>query len=131
MKITIGKKTYESYFGFRFLDEINRRLGMTVEVEGQTINTRTGGINFLEVGLGGYEPNVLISAILACTVTSVDKPTTKEVETHVEHLILEDLEAYQALCEGILDEVKKNALLKNLMVIQEKLNEKKKEVKTK
>lgn len=111
MEITVASKTYTLYFGFEFLDEINKRMGTTIDVEGQVINTRTAGLNFLQVGLDSYEPTAVVNALVAGTNTSPNKPARVNVESFVREMLIQDHEEYQLFVEELSEEIKKEPML--------------------
>lgn len=112
MEIKIKDKAYPLHFGWAFLEEVNKVFGVTVEAEGQEINTRTAGLPFLMNGLATYDPVVVLKAIKCATVTERSKPATLDLQDHLEKLLIEDAKGYKAFVDEMHAEVKKSPLLK-------------------
>lgn len=111
MEIKIANKNYTLYFGWDFLDRINHEFGIVVESAGQEINTRTGGLAFLEVGLSSYDPIAVQKAIQAATNTETSKPSVVNIRKVIEEMVQEPKE-YKAFVDEMLAEIKKAPLLK-------------------
>lgn len=121
MKIKLNEKEFELHFGFEFLKEINNSMGVVIEVEGQEINTRTGGLTYLDAGLESYDPVSLIKAIKAGTCTLSSKPSTKDLERYVEDLLVTNTDEYVQLVEELKEEIKKQPMLTALSRVQANL----------
>lgn len=114
MEIKIANKNYQLYFGWDFLEKINQEFGIKVDVDGQEINTRTGGLAFLNVGLEAYDPIAVQKAIQAATNTAPSKPSIVNIRKFIEDKIIKDLDGYKELTNELASEIKKDPLLKAL-----------------
>ena len=110
MQITINKKVYDLHFGFDFLEEVNKYFGLVIDVEGQEVNTKSGGLNFMLNGLEQYDPIALIKTIRCATSTEKSKPSKADLEAHVMELLNDD-EKYDAFLDELLAEIKKSPLI--------------------
>lgn len=122
MQIKINEKTYDLYFGWDFLEQINNQLGFEMDVEGQAIKTKTGGMNFLEMGLSQYDPITVVKVIKAATNTLKAKPSTKDIQGHIEELIGGEVNDYTNFVDELHNSIKKDKLLNGLQKVNQKLN---------
>ena len=114
MQIKIANKEYTLYFGWEFLKEINKSFGITVEQGGQEMNTRQGGLAFMNAGLDSYNPVAIIDIIKAATNTEPQKPATVNVQKAVEEKLLSGTKEYKAFVDELKDTIKKEPMLKAL-----------------
>lgn len=110
MEITLNDKKYDLHFGLRFLDEINKRFGVTMDVEGQTIQSNISGLHMAMTGLSQKSPSALAKVIQCATADARQKPSIKELETFIGKLI-ED-EKYDDFYDELLDELGKQPLVR-------------------
>lgn len=120
MEIKIANKNYTLYFGWDFLDQINRLFGAKMEVEGQEINTNTGGLAFLEVGLASYDPIAVQKAIQAATSTETTKPALINIRKAVEDKLVNNPKEYKSFVDELRDTVKKDKFLQAILTISDK-----------
>lgn len=114
MQIEINKNKYELDFGFSFIRQINRLMGLEIDVEGQRMNTQTGGLDFLKASLASLDPVGLVNAIEAGTITSKPRPTRFEIEAYISDLLKTDPAAYVALYEELEKAITEDAMLEGL-----------------
>lgn len=114
MQIKINANEYTLHFGWSFLEEINNVFGVRVEVDGNEMNTRAGGLTFLENGLERFDPITVAKAIKAGTNTYKNQPQFKDIQSYVEGILVKDSQEYVDLAKGILEEIKKEPMLKAL-----------------
>ena len=117
MEIKIANKNYTLYFGWDFLDKINYHFGVKVESEGQEINTRAGGMAFMESGLGMNDPITVVKVIQSATATESQKPSVVNIRKFVEGLLIDDQKAYKELVKELAEEIKKEPMLKALTAL--------------
>lgn len=116
MIVEMKNKEIELHFGWAFLEEVNKTMGIELEVEGQPINTKTGGMALLQMGLGQYDPVAVVKTIKAGTVTEKSKPSTGDIQQFLEGL-MEEEGAYVEFVDELSDAIKKAPLLNALTKI--------------
>lgn len=120
MEFKIANKNYTLYFGWDFLDQINRHFGAKMEVEGQEINTNTGGLAFLEVGLASYDPIAVQKAIQAAISTESTKPSVINIRKAIEDKLISNPKEYKDFVDELRDTVKKDKFLQAILTIGDK-----------
>lgn len=115
MNIEINKKSYDLYFGWDFLEVINELLGFEMMVENQKIPTKTGGLNFLDMGLSQYDPVTVFKAIKAGLSTTKQKPSDGVIKQWITEKITEDIKEYKKLVDELNQAIKKEPMLKALV----------------
>lgn len=109
MVINVDGKEYELIFGWDFLEEVNKRMGISV--------------NGLEVEQGGYiklnsavltkDPISLVDIIQSATNTERQKPSKIGIQRFIEEKSIDG--TYSEFYDELYDEIKKQPLLKNLL----------------
>lgn len=111
----LGKKELDLHFGWDFLAEVNETLGFEMDMEGQKISMRSGGMAFLQMGLSQYDPITLLKVIKAGLSTAKQKPSNKELKQSIEELMSESPDKYKAFVDELFEAIKKEPMLKALM----------------
>ena len=106
MNLEMNGKNYELAFGFDFLDYLNKHNSLTMDVNGQTLNSGLGGATMLASTLGSQMPSTLMTAIKAGTAHLSQKPSNKDIEAYVNE-ISDDDEAYELVFMEIEEAIKK------------------------
>lgn len=109
MIITVEGQEHELYFGFDFLKEINREMGL--EVEGVAL--QAGGLIKLQSALAMSDPVAILTALRAGTSTNKVRPTIKQLETFLA-VDLTD-EEYDELVEELKDALKKSPIVRRAL----------------
>lgn len=112
MIINIANKDYTLYFGWDFLEQVNKIFGAKIDVDGQEINMGTGGLSFLQAGLESYDPITVQKAIQAGTSTETQKPSVANIRKFIESKLTDDVAEYQVFVEEMLEAIKKEPMLK-------------------
>lgn len=111
----LGKKELDLHFGWDFLAEVNETLGFEMDMEGQKISMRSGGMAFLQMGLSQYDPITLLKVIKAGLSTAKQKPSNEELKQSIEELMSESPDKYKAFVDELFEVIKKEPMLKALM----------------
>ncbi len=106
MIINMNGKDYELAFGFDFLDYLNKNNSLTMDVNGQSMNSGLGGATMLASTLGSRMPSTLMTTIKAGTTHLAQKPSNKDIESYING-ISDDDEAYELVFLEIEEELKK------------------------
>lgn len=114
MQVKIANKEYTLHFGWEFLKEVNKKFGVTIEQGGQEINTRQGGLAFMNAGLESYDPVTVIEVVKAATNTELQKPATVNIQEAVEEKLLSGSKEYKAFVDELKESIKKEPKLKAL-----------------
>ena len=109
MLVNIGGKDYGLNFGWGFLEEINKRIGLT----GGGIEFEQGGLVKLDTGFRTKDPVTLVHIIQSATVTERQKPRKKDVQDFIGELVSKG--EYREFYEELGEEIKKQPLLNGLM----------------
>lgn len=115
MEATIGKKTHELIFGFKFLKFINKVRSVTMD----GVSTGVGGMTMIEAGAGFKDPEVLEIILKGATNTSTSKPTDDELESFIEELIVTG--EYIDFYDEVMAEVKKDVILRQAIAGNQKI----------
>lgn len=110
MEIILNGKTYNLNFGLRFLDDIDQRFGVTMEVEGQTIKSNVSGLHMAMTGLSTKSPSTLAKVLLCATAGEKQQPSMAELERFIESLI--EKEEYDTFYDELLDELGKQPIVR-------------------
>lgn len=113
MNITLNKKDIELKFDFKFLREIDSRLG--IKMEGGSIGQ---GVSMLPLGLSAGNPVTIGETILAATAYKQKKrPTVDDLDD-----ILDDIAenvGLEEFGEQIIEELGKRPMTRNLVAKSE------------
>ncbi|ARV01475.1 tail assembly chaperone [Streptococcus pyogenes] len=115
MEVTIGKKTYELIFGFKFLKFVNKVRSVTMD----GVSTGVGGMTMIEAGGGFKDPEVLEIILKGATNTSSSKPTDDEIEAFIKELIMDG--SYIDFYNEVMAEVKKDVILRQAIAGNQKI----------
>lgn len=107
----LGKKELDLHFGWDFLAEVNDTLSFEMEVDGQKIPTRAGGMAFLQMGLSQYDPITVLKVIKAGLSTAKQKPSNEELKQLIEDLLAEGPDKYKAFVDELFEMIKKEPML--------------------
>lgn len=113
MNLTINDKDYPLTFGLAFLDFVDNRSGMKMDVDGQEVNTGIAGMGMLKSKLATYSPTALVTVIKGATATERQKPSNKDIEAWMDDLIGDDNgDEYYNIYDEIVSEMGKSRLVK-------------------
>ena len=114
MLVEIGGKEYTLLFSWGFLEEVNKRLGISmVTQDGGAIPLEQMGVLKLNSGLETRDVITLVHILQSATITERQKPSKVDIQNFVEKLLIDN--KYTEFYEEIEEEIKKQPLLDNLM----------------
>lgn len=114
MLVEIGGKEYTLLFSWGFLEEVNNRLGLSMETQGGgSIPLQQMGVLRLNSGLESRDVITLVHILQSATVTERQKPSKVDIQNFVEQLLIDG--KYVEFYEELEEEIKKQPLLDNLM----------------
>lgn len=106
MILEINGKNYELKFGFDFLEYLNKNNSLTMEMNGQVMNSGMGGATLLASTLQTRMPSTLFKTIKAATSHLSQKPSDADIERYI-NTLAEDDEEYNLVFEEIEEGLKK------------------------
>lgn len=109
MILEINGKNYELKFGFDFLEYLNKHNSLTMEMNGQVMNSGMGGATLLASTLQTKMPSTLFKTIKAATSHLPQKPSDADIEAYINKLA-EDDDEYNLVFEEIEEGLKSNPL---------------------
>lgn len=115
----LGKKELDLYFGWDFLAEVNDTISYEMEINGEKLPTRAGGMAFLEIGLSQYDPITVLKVIKAGLSTAKQKPSNEELKQSIEELLAEGPSKYKAFVDELFEAIKKEPMLNALLTLND------------
>ena len=119
MQIKLNGKDFELFFGWDFLEQVNNKFGFVMDVQGVEINTRMNGYPFMEQGLQSYDPTAVVKVIQAGLSTERTQPSKDDIRDFVTEKMVQGKESYKEFVNGLLDEIKKDKMLKALAEVNQ------------
>ena len=116
MLVTIKNTKHELFFGFDFLEYINKEYGPEMPELG--VKVPAGGINFLNMAYSLNDPVALAKTLIGATISSANKISKGQAEEFVFSLIEDG--KFEDFYNEVKEEVKKDRILKAFMTLEEK-----------
>lgn len=111
MIVNIEGRDYNLIFGWDFLEEINKRIG----INQGALQLEQGGVIRLESAFMTKDPVTLIHIIQSATETERQKPSKKGIQKLIEGLLIEG--TYSEFYEELEEDIKKQPLLNSLIKV--------------